>query len=810
MEDKKENKKKFLKSKLDESLEKDELAIRTKESSSKIEIENIREEIRAFDRDITAHKKTLEILEREHKQSSKLLSQEYEDKARLKKELREKKQNLIYEKTRNIQIVEYETEELQRVKEKTLLLNKSSYEEENRRILKEIQKYRSMISSKPDSFKEFLNEEVDGWESELYPLLDESLLDMSSSELKPKLLDSQRVIALELNTQNLKKILTKDEAELKISAHELESENLKRSYEESIETIERTYKEEREALEQKIEFLKSDIEAIKVEMDLVEEEILSLTSTLENELKIKAEIYTNNMKISLKAIEAFLQEVQNSNETIYEIEENLRERRRVQKNSIKDLEFEFEEELNEVYKQLLQWLDDEKKVVDSLIVEQESKKESITKDERIKELENSLAKIEKELTSSINAKEFLRKYESVKEEIETLLELENRSDILKLRYAEFSSRVEQKIEEYEYEIEKFEEKKRALSKRDRLLKKGAEAFTQLESDFSEVIAKENDKYLYELVETHDKILYGYKNKKIDLKERISKLKRLENSQNEIDISFNLDQYDENFYLSQSVNIVEKIDEVYEYKNKKLEILKESGNKRFRNFVNSSLPQNMSVFNDSEDKFLSQVGKINKNLSGIDFGVIKDIKLNPTIGNKKSIAKLLGDLNENVSTLSSLLSEDSLFYEQSEVLIELSKLEMKFKEIKSELKGSAISLQDTIDLTLSFNENGKVVLEVTQLKNESSTGGSMLLKIAIAISILQLFITEEKTPFFLIVDEVSRLHSDNQEKLREFANAKGFGIVFVTPEPTYSKPEFIKYYRFQKNSEDEFEAIELNV
>ncbi|MDQ7067466.1 MAG: hypothetical protein Q9M40_05575 [Sulfurimonas sp.] len=161
-------------------------------------------------------------------------------------------------------------------------------------------------------------------------------------------------------------------------------------------------------------------------------------------------------------------------------------------------------------------------------------------------------------------------------------------------------------------------------------------------------------------------------------------------------------------------------------------------------------------------------------------------------------------------LARFLSEESLFYDKDEVLVELDRLEMKFKEIKQELKGSAISLQDTIDLSLSFNENGKEINQVSQLKNESSTGGSMLLKIAIAISILKLFIKEDKTPFFLIVDEVSRLHSNNQEKLRAFANSKGFGIVFVTPEPTYSKPEAIKYYRFRKNVDDEFEAIELNV
>ena len=191
-------------------------------------------------------------------------------------------------------------------------------------------------------------------------------------------------------------------------------------------------------------------------------------------------------------------------------------------------------------------------------------------------------------------------------------------------------------------------------------------------------------------------------------------------------------------------------------------------------------------------------------------MIKDIRIDTNVGDKKSIAKLLSELHLNVANLSSLLNESSLFYDKDDILVELNRLEIKFKGIKSELKGDSISLQDTIDLSLSFNENGKQISQVSQLKNESSTGGSMLLKIAIAISILQLFIKEEKTPFFLIVDEVSRLHSDNQEKLREFANKKGFGIVFVTPEPTYSKPHAIKYYRFRKNADDEFEAVELNL
>jgi len=302
----------------------------------------------------------------------------------------------------------------------------------------------------------------------------------------------------------------------------------------------------------------------------------------------------------------------------------------------------------------------------------------------------------------------------------------------------------------------------------------------------------------------------YSNKKIDLKTILDKINALKNTQNEIDIYFKFDEYDSHKYISQTPNILLKIDEIIEYKNKKLEIVKQNGHKKFINFVNNLLPQKMSIFSDSEDKFISQVAKINKNLADIDFGVIKNIRLDTKVGDKKSIARLLNDLHDNVANLSSLLNESSLFYEKDDVLVALNKLELKFKEIKSELKGDSISLQDTIDLSLSFNENGKQISQVSQLKNESSTGGSMLLKIAIAVAILKLFIKEDETPFFLIVDEVSRLHSENQEKLRIFANSKGFSIVFVTPEPTLSKPDVFKYYRFRKNIDNEFEAIELNI
>ncbi len=63
--------------------------------------------------------------------------------------------------------------------------------------------------------------------------------------------------------------------------------------------------------------------------------------------------------------------------------------------------------------------------------------------------------------------------------------------------------------------------------------------------------------------------------------------------------------------------------------------------------------------------------------------------------------------------------------------------------------------------------------------------------------------------YLNLDEVSRLHSHNQDILRSFANSRGFRIVFVTPEPIYAKPDEIRYYKFQRREDNRFEAISLN-
>lgn len=804
------NKKQLLENVLYEEIQKLELAYDAKQSKAEIDIYDINQEILSFEVDVQREKLQLNTIHEEQSSALKTLKNSYESKEESLKQTLKQSLEKIDTKEREIKKISHSLEDLQRDKEQELFGHKKNYNVELQNINQELQKYKAMVYSQPDSFKEFLNEEVDGWERELYPILDDSVLDMSIKELAPQLLSDGRVLSLSFDNSKLKKILTKEEANQKIEALESAKSTLEESYKNALSALELKYKEIQEKLQEQQSILSSEILNLQEEVKTLQNSILSLAEELKSAQSEMQKMHAKNIQAQNRVIENLHNEIHNNNQEVEKINKALKSEKISLSKEINYLKVEYGKNLQIADKELSIWLKAEQEKVDALIASKNEQKHKITKDERLKELESAIEKSQKDLEKSLNAKVYLQEYESSKEYIAMLNQKVNALETMQLKNSEFEKRLTLKIENYEHAIENFKEEKIELKFLEREIKKGEKFFEPIAHKFIDVLESQSEEYLYVLVEQYSALLRNYEDKKIDLKGKLDKVNRLKDSQNEIDINFNIDELENALFLSHIPNIALKLDEIVEFKNKKLELVKQSGNQRFISFVNNMLPQKMSVFSDSEDKFFAQVAKINKNLSSIDFGVIKDIKIDTKLGEKKSIAKLLNELNTTVTTLSSLLSESSLFYDKNDILVELNLLERKFKEIKVELKGNAISLEDTIDLTLSFNENGKKITQVSQLKNESSTGGSMLLKIAIAISILKLFISEEKTPFFLIVDEVSRLHSINQEKLRKFANSKGFGIVFVTPEPTYSKPDAIKYYRFRKNIDNEFEAVELNV
>jgi len=807
LEDKKENKKRELHSTLDESVEKLELVLASIKQSTQIEIKVIRDEIKVFSENIEKKKVEITTLEYDFNDEKRKLVEVYDANILEFKGHISSHFDTTEIKVRKLKSLKRDSDDLAKEKERNQKELTKEYEENKVRLEATLKEYAGMIEVKEGSFKEFLSEEVDSWERELYPVLDSALLEMTT--LNPKLINRENILGISLDKEHLKSILTKDEATQKIEALMLELENLKLSFEASLESVEVKFELKKETIEEHVELVKNELEGLKTSVEKLKEKISSFTQKLKEDQELLLAGHNKDVEELHKDIKVYKDEMVDSEVYIDERQEKLRDEERRVKHQKEILEEEYSYRLKEIYATLEKWLESEVKHVDSAIEALELKKQNVSKDDRLLELENRVKTLQKELDGAIRAKNFLEEYANVKEKLASLLSLQFRLENKQKKFEAFETNLAYKIDSYEAQIDTLGNEKEALHQRDKKFTKGINAFKKLTLDVSDVQSSKSSFLLIDLLEIYANKNREDANAKIDLKTELDKINKLKNIQNDIDIAFNLDEYGEASVLSENTTLLSKIDEVYEYKNKKLEIAKKSSHKKFVNFITNSLPTKMSIFNDSEDKFMSQVAKINRNLSGIDFGVINGIKFNTKIGDKKSIAKLLIDLNKNISAISSLLNETSLFYEKSSVLKELGYLEAKFKEIKSELKGSSISLTDTIDLTLSFNENDKLVSDVSQLKNESSTGGSMLLKIAIAISILQIFVEDEATPFFLIVDEVSRLHSDNQERLRAFANSKGFSIIFVTPEPTYSKPDSIKYYRFKKSASGEFEGIELN-
>lgn len=686
----------------------------------------------------------------------------------------------------------------------------AEYENENQRLIDEMKIYESMLHSNPGSFKEYLNEEVDGWESKLFPVLDTKLLDMDVKELKPSLLDADNLFGISLDKENLKKILTKDEAQAEIEALTQKQTTALEAYNENLKKLNTKYENDVKEFELQVQLNAKEVELKLYEIKQFEQEIRDLDrNQIEQTMEIKSAHVKEDEKLQ-KVAEKFRKEIQSNKAEIDQLNRSIETKKTDLKKAIVNLNAKYEKDIAHQTQKLQEWLYAEKESLEAQIRLKEAKKFETTQDEQIQHLENQLRIKHEELKQSDRAIEYLSEYDKVKDKISSYDKLVVKLDATRFKNDEFKSRLNQKIKRYSETEKVLAEEKRELQTKIKKYDEGLSQYDEMEVDLEESIEKLSEEFLYDVISAYEKIIVTYENKKTKLSTMLGRINILKNTQSEIDINFKVEELDIDFYISSAPSILTKIDEIVEFKNKTLEIVKENGHKEFVNFVNNLLPQKMSIFSDSEDKFFTQVARINKNLSKVDFGVIKDIQIDTKTTDKKSIAKILKDLEENVSNLSSLLNEGSLFYDKKDVMEELDSLEDKFAMIKGELKGSAISLRDTLDLSLSFNENGKHITQVAQLKNESSTGGSILLKIAIAISILKLFVKEDETPFFLIVDEVSRLHSANQERLREFANSKGFGIVFVTPEPTYSKPDHIKYYRFKKNIDDEFEAVELNI
>ena len=680
-------------------------------------------------------------------------------------------------------------------------------------INRQIKEYQTLLSHEPNSFKAFLADEVDGWEESIYPVIDKSLLDKSCDELKPAMDRhvSANIFGVTLDLTSLDTIPTAEELHEKmiqqredrkiilLKAKDVDrSEHAERDYfinqvNLSINNLNSETKLEQDnlgAFQIKLSKLKNGHTQRKERYD-------------ENKEKLKQKFETQKM-IHAQEISRIKQEIKTQKEDEKVQESNKKRQIEQRKKDLaynlealkKEIKFEMQKKINEIKKE---------------IQELEAKKYNTTEDELLSKIRSQRYEKEEELKACYQAETFLEEYDDNREKIDALPTIKKCHKDTERFLQNVKTKINMRIDTAKQEYELLEERHQKDAKKFTKLKEGLTKTKELNMDLSTIEKVEEDGALYELIDEYLSHERSYKNQRIDFKTLLNRLAGLEHNAI-IDINLNLERFDEVDSIASLEHIKDSLKELYKFSTISYDNQKRSRHADFTNYLNNIIPQKLGTFNDLEDRFEQQKNKINRNLNKVDFAAIRQISLEmeKSKGNENTIASLMRTLNNKVVSARTMFEDKaSLFFDKPKSIENIDAIIDTLGKIKKQSEGGAIHIFDTIDLTISYVENSVKKKGLSHLKNDSSSGGNILLKVAITISILALFANkaDKDTPFFLIVDEISRLKHQNQENLKKYINDHGFRTLFITPDPVYPDPKAAMYYMF-RNSGNEKGGLEI--
>ncbi len=685
---------------------------------------------------------------------------------------------------------------------------------ERSHINKQIGEYQTLLEHEPNSLKEFFANEVDGWEETIYPVIDKSLLSKSCDVLMPVLdykAEEKSILGVKIDTASLEVIPTAEELIERIVSLKEERKILfvkAKDIDQSEKAILDTFMNQ---VELKISNLTSEIGIEQNKVGEFQTELLKLKNHYtqakerfkENKKQFKQAFETKKSSYA-KRIKLLEDEI---NEHKKEIQREEKQKKRETERRKENLKFNLKAIKREIESEMLE----QRKQIESEIKKFEAEKHSKTEDDLLNDLRQKSSKIKEQLKECYAADKFLDEYDTYRTNIENLpsrrKELMNTETFLSKATNLINHAV--KITKETYET--LETKRKTNSEKLKSLKDGLQKLKELKINFSDIETVEEKGelglYLDQYV-SQDRV---YKNQKINFKGLLSKLATLEYNA-VIDINLNLDKFDEVVSMVCLEHIKDSLEELYKFSTISYDNQKRSRHAAFTNYLNNIIPQKLVTFNDLEDRFEQQKNRINRNLTKVSFGAIKEISLvmEKSKGNKNTIASLMRSLNSKVVSARTMFEDkQSLFFDKPKSIENIDAIIDTLGKIKKQSEGGAIHIFDTIDLSISYIENGVKKQGLSHLKNDSSSGGNILLKVAIAISILALFANkgDKDTPFFLIVDEISRLKHQNQDKLKQYINQHGFRTLFITPDPVYPDPKIAMYYMFG-NSSDENGGLEI--
>ena len=676
-----------------------------------------------------------------------------------------------------------------------------------------IKEYQTLSSHEPHTLKAFLAEEVDGWEENIYPVIDKELLSKSCEVLKPVVdfKSTSTLFGVTMDLTSLDAYPTAEELHEKIVQHKEDRKiSLVKAREED-RVLKADYDHFLNVVSLKIDNIKSEIKleqdnlgVLQVKLsELKQEKIQRKERYQDNKEKLKEQFELQKKK-HVEEIHRIKQEIKTQKDE--EKIQNNHKKRQIEQRK-KDLEFNVKALKNNIQS----WINSERDEVRKEIQKLESEKKTKTEDELLSEYKNQRSAKEDELKACYRAETFLDEYEEKQEKISTLPNIRKEHKKAETFLSNIKGKINHKIEVSKKQSQSLEVEHQKNSERLKKLKEGIAKADALEIDLSTIEKIEEQGELDELVNAYESQNRGYQNLRIDFKSLLSKLASLEHNAI-IDINLSIEKFDEVVSIASLEHIKDSLEELNKFSLISYDNQKRSRHADFTNYLNNIIPQKLGTFNDLEDRFEQQKNRINRNLNKVDFGAIKQISLemDKSKGNNNSIASLMQSLNSKVISAKTMFEDkESLFFDKPKSIENIDAIIDTLGKIKKQSEGGAIHIFDTIDLTISYVENGVKKKGLSHLKNDSSSGGNILLKVAITISILALFANkaDKDTPFFLIVDEISRLKHQNQENLKKFINDHGFRTLFITPDPVYPDPKSAMYYMF-RNSGDEKGGLEI--
>jgi len=709
---------------------------------------------------------------------------------------------------------------------------KESYQNSKKRITKELNNQRVLINIEikrlknqlhyqPNTLKEFLMQEVENWEEKILPIIDKSLLSISRDKLKPTIVDeeSMNFFGISIDFEALEKYPTIDFLRRKLKELKEEKKLAKNRAKEEIE-------KERFKLEQIIEIRLLELRAVEDKITLKDEEIAKLNNQIKaleenkNSLRDKEVKEIENLKHFLKNKEESLKNgIQKSKLKKEKLKKEIRRIEKDKKYKKMKIKKGFEDEILFLKDKLKDETEGEIKKVRDKIEKLNMQKLSQTIDKRLKNLREEKSLIDKRLEEAILARRFIDEFDEKQKLIQWLPALEKRYKKIDRFLENIDKIITNKINKLHKNIEYYERELKKDKNRENEFQKSIDRLYKLELNLFEVDEKSEDKSLASLIEEYKEKKSLYDKLRVDFKIKLNRLSVLENSTIVNDINLNLDRFDEVDSIRKLEHIKNSLEELKNFETTTYQSQKRIINTKFKNYIKNILDQKIENFDDLEDSFKEQLNRVNRNLKQADFGAIKDIHLSMVHlkSDKNSIASLIIKLREKLNCTNELFDDEgSLFFDKPKSIKRIDDIIGILERIKELSDKGAVHLFDTIDLDISYVENGIKQDNKNHLKNDSSSGGNILLKVAVAISILALFIkktatTRKETPLFLIIDEVSRLQRQNQEKLKNYINRNGFKSLFITPDPIFPDSLSAIYYMFRGVSRDgKLEISQMNM